>query len=207
MEEGVIAKHPITKQIIEQGISYSAYRHLLDKLVAEGKTTGPKQSEELTNYTRLNVQRMNRLDKTLRIETPLLEALEKIHTKQYWVVLTEGWCGDAAQNLPLIAQLAASNAHISLHLLLRDEFPEVMDQYLTNGTRSIPKLIILNEALKELAVWGPRPKPASDMVAELKDSGRPHDEWVEKVHAWYAHDKTQSLQHELTELLIHSYEK
>lgn len=187
----------ITRDLFDSGYSYEAYRNLVDVALSNSKTTGPVQSTELTTYTKLNVQRMNRLDKTVVLNEDLIYHARVIAEKQYWLVITEGWCGDAAQSLPVIAKLAEVNNLIDLRFILRDEHLEIMDQFLTNGTRSIPKLIVMNKDFAVLKHWGPRPQIAHAMVLALKASGRPHDEWVEEVHAWYAQDKTKSLQEEL----------
>lgn len=126
----------------------------------EGKTTGPNQSASLTEYTKLNVVRMKRVDKTIQILTDLQKTIEAIEYEQAWVVITEGWCGDAAQSVSVFYALSKFNDKINLLLVLWDENPELMDRYLANGTRSITKLIVTKtENLEEIFSWGPRPLP------------------------------------------------
>lgn len=195
--------HPvITPSVLQQAYSYASYRARLHALMAENKTTGPIQTDELVHYARLNIQRMNRLDKHVTLTEELQSALRAITKPATWLVITEGWCGDAAQNLPVIAKMAHVQTHIELKLILRDEHPTIMDRYLFHGTRSIPRLVIIDPATQtDLAVWGPRPQEAQELVWQLKDSGQPHEVWVEKIHAWYAADKTSALQKEMTELI------
>ncbi|TGE26711.1 thioredoxin family protein [Hymenobacter metallicola] len=183
--------------------SYAAYRQLIDVLQADGKTTGPQQSELLTNYTRLNVQRMSRLDKTVHLLPELSEALAALTKPYIWLIITEGWCGDAAQIVPVLEATAqASAGKITTHYLLRDENLDLMDQYLTNGGRSIPKLVVLDAAtLTEVGQWGPRPHTAQQMFLELKSQNLPFEEFSTQLHGWYAKDKTQSTQAELLTLL------
>ncbi|RPD49369.1 thioredoxin family protein [Hymenobacter sediminis] len=183
--------------------TYAAYRRLIDDLQAEGKTTGPNQSEMLTNYTRLNVQRMERLDKKTELLPEVQAALAGIQQDYVWLVLTEGWCGDAAQIVPVLEKVAqASNGRLTTRYLLRDENLDLMDQYLTNGGRSIPKLVILHaDTLTEASQWGPRPSPAQDLFLEMKAQGVGFEEFAEKLHGWYAKDKTRSTQLELLPLL------
>lgn len=196
----------VTHDLLFKGYTYSQYRQLLNSLMANGRTTGPDQSDKLIAYARLNQQRMARLDKTASLQPDLLQVIKSIDRPQYWMVLTEGWCGDAAQNLPVIAKAAGANIRIDLRLLLRDEHPYIMDQYLYNGTRSIPRLVIFDRStLAEWSIWGPRPEPAQQIVNEGKRLGKPHDEWVEAVHAWYAKDKTITLQQELRDLIFQQY--
>ncbi len=186
----------------EKAYTYEGYRALIDQLFAEGKTTGENHNEAMLHYTKMNILRMNRLEKTTQLSENLAEVLCHVETPQLWVVLTEAWCGDAAQSLPVIQLAAQYNEHISLRLLLRDENPEVMDAYLTNGTRSIPKLIVLDAAsLAEKGTWGPRPKAAQAIVDHHKANGSPHDVYVTEVQKWYVQNKTADIQLEIAELL------
>jgi hypothetical protein len=189
-------------RMIASALPYAAYRLLIDGLLAENKTTGSDQSEAMLNYTRMNVQRMNRIDKHWGLEKNTLELLHTVHQPMLWLVLTEAWCGDAAQNLPIIQKMAEVSEHIQLRMLLRDEHPALMDQFLTNGTRSIPKLIVVNpHTLEVISSWGPRPEPAHQMVKDMKAQGISHDEYAEAVHKWYAQDKGITLQAEFRELI------
>jgi len=193
---------------LEAGMSYSAYRQRIDDLLAQGKTTGPNQSESYTKYTELNVRRMRRVDKTTKLQPELIVQLEKVNQPWIWVLLTEGWCGDAAQSVPVLAQMAEISPNIQLKLLLRDEHPEVMGAYLTNGGRSIPKLICLNEELETLGTWGPRPEAAQQLFNEFKErygeKFRDHySEWSEQLQLWYARDRTQAIQQELKQKVEH----
>ena len=118
-------------------------------------------------------------------------------------IFTEGWCGDAAQIVPVLEAVAqASAGQISTHYVLRDENPDLMDQYLTQGGRSIPKLVVLHaDTLTEAAHWGPRPDPAQQMFLDLKSQDLPFEEFATQLHGWYAKDKTQSTQRELLALV------
>ena len=186
------------------GVSYAAYRDAVRQAVDAGRTTGDHQTPELAEYTVLNQARMDRLDKTVRLDPDLREALEQV-AAQSWLVLSEGWCGDAAQNLPVIAAMADSAPAIRLSVLGRDAHPDLMDRYLTQGSRSIPKLVAINEAGTELFTWGPRPGPAQRMILENKalplEEQLPYPELARKLHTWYAQDRTATLQAEFIALL------
>lgn len=183
--------------------SYTAYRQLVDELLAQGKTTGPTQTEELVHYTKLNEQRMSRLDKTTRVLPELADAAKHVPYPLVWLILTEGWCGDAAQIVPVLEHIAdASAGNIRTYYLLRDENLDIMDRYLTGTSRAIPRLVVLRaDTLEEVAQWGPRPVPAQEVVQEAKAAGVPHDEFITRVHTWYAHDKTQTTQQEMLALI------
>ena len=182
--------------------SYSDYMLLMELVVMEQRTTGPKQSEELNDYTKLNLHRMQRLNKTVVLSESLKIAIGQIQFPQTWYVLTEAWCGDAAQNIPVLAAIAKLNPLIDLQLLLRDENPDLMDLYLTNGGKSIPKLIAVDGAFNEIFTWGPRPAGAQHMMEEYrKNPVKSFKEFAEDIHKWYTADKTLSVQKELLDIL------
>lgn len=184
-------------------LAYNDYLTLIDEKIAQKASTGHEQNQMLTDFTKLNRARMKRLDKTQQI-LPELEIITKeITEKQVWLVLTESWCGDAAQNVPVLQKLAEMNPFIDLRLVLRDDNDELMQKYLTNGGKSIPKLIAVSADLeKELFTWGPRPAAAQVEVKRLLDENGGFNEKVkEGIQIWYNHDKGISMQHELMELL------
>jgi len=184
----------------QQAFDYDTYRHWIKDLVAESRTSGPNQTAERIGYTRLNLARMERQHKTLQL-LPELENLEGRLRPMNWEVITEAWCGDAAQSLPAIYMIA-QQLHIPLVLTLRDAHPEKIDRYLTNGARAIPKVIMRDRQTGEdLAVWGPRPAPAQQIVLDAKAAGIPSDEWHITLHKWYSGDKTFTLQTEMLQLL------
>jgi len=191
----------IQSRQLEKAMDYLAYRKLIEVLLMEGKTTGQNQSSMLTDYTKLNVARMKRVDKTVEILPGLQEFINLIDKPQTWIVITEGWCGDAAQTVPLFNALAKLNDKINLQLVLRDENLELMDNYLTDGkSRSIPKLIVTRtENLEEIFNWGPRPQALQKIFDEMRAADVPYAERAEKLHAWYAKDKTVSTQKEILE--------
>jgi hypothetical protein len=185
---------------LEKAITYEAFCNLVADLLAQGRTTGPDQSEAMVHYTELNRQRVHRLGNTIEI-LPSAEALiRSISTPQTWLVLTEAWCGDAAQSVPVMNALAKLNPLISLRLLLRDENPALMDRYLTNGvSRSIPKLIGLDTATgEEIFVWGPRPAPLQKIFLQMKAGGVEFHHAKEELQRWYNKDKTVTIQQELS---------
>ncbi|TCI94230.1 thioredoxin family protein [Tenacibaculum sp. M341] len=194
------------KEIIEKSlhnaISYTEYRDLVSNLLKENKSTGPNQSEALYKYSFLNDRRMKRLDKTSKLTETTVEDLKKVEKNQTWLVLTEGWCGDAAQNIPVINKLAEENPNIDLKIILRDDNLELMDQFLTNGGRSIPKLISVDENKEVLFSWGPRPSTATKMIADYKEENGVVDAKVkEDLQVWYNKNKGVNVQEDFISLL------
>lgn len=152
-----------------KGIDYPSYRSLIKSLLTENKTTGNNHSEAMIAYTKMNDQRMNRWDKKILLENELVKNIKSL-PKSKWMLITEAWCGDAAQNIPFIAKIASENTNIDLRFIMRDEHPEIMDNYLTNGARSIPILIMMDEKFKDKAIWGPRPAPVQKWLWKLKEN-------------------------------------
>jgi len=180
--------------------TYSEYRALIDGLSATNKTTGDNHSEAMLGHTTMNITRMNRLDKKTTLNETLARKIKALNN-QTWVVLSEAWCGDAAQNLPYLNKLAELNPKISLAILLRDENLDIMDDFLTNGSRSIPKVIAINAAKDVLFQWGPRPIKLQTTYSELKSNETEYAEISKTIHTMYAKDKGVALQNELSALL------
>lgn len=194
---------------IHGAMTFEAYWELSQHLFAEGKTTSEADNyntAEILEYTKVNLARSRRLLKTVVLTEAVQQAMAGITEAQDWYILTESWCGDAAQIVPVIAQVAEANPLVKLQLVLRDKNLELMDQFLTNGGRSIPKLIITAASNHEmLASWGPRPAAAQELVLRLKAENVPFSELAEQLHGWYAQDKTQHTQAELAEVVRLSY--
>ncbi|MFD2248304.1 thioredoxin family protein [Pontibacter ruber] len=192
----------ITHQHLAKALTYTQYRELIDVLLAEHKTTGTNHSDDMVAYTRMNAQRMRRVEKTTVLDDELVQLMLSVQNKMIWVILTEAWCGDAAQCVPALVKIAEASPLVDVKLLLRDENPEVMDAYLTNGGRSIPKLIALDAVtLKELGTWGPRPEPAQRLFMDLKAQQVPYQQFVEQLHGWYAKDRSQTIIQEFKQLI------
>jgi hypothetical protein len=194
------------KKNIEEGlqkaISYTFYRKRISDLIASGKSSGPIQSEDLLNYSKLNDRRMTRLDKTIQLSQETLLALKKINKPITWLVLSEGWCGDAAQTLPVINKIADKSDLINLRIIFRDEHEELMRHFLTNGGKSIPKLIVLNSENDVLNTWGPRPNIATKMVQDYKNAHEQLDAaFKQELQVWYNKDKGVNIQENMVGLL------
>ena len=194
------------KKNIEEGlkkaISYASYRKLISDLIASGKSSGTIQSEDLLNYSKLNDRRMTRLDKTIQLSQETLLGLKKIDKPITCLVLTEGWCGDAAQTLPVISKIADESDLITLKIIFRDEHEQLMSQFLTNGGKSIPKLLVLNSQNKVLNTWGPRPNTATKMVQDYKNKyGQLDAAFKQQLQVWYNKDKGVNIQEDMLGLL------
>jgi hypothetical protein len=187
---------------IKKSMTFAEYIRLIDDLLLTGKTTGENQSEAMFNYGKLNRQRMKRLGNTVKLNESLKEKARSVKRKMIWLIITEGWCGDAAQNIPVIEKIAFESANIETRYVLRDENLELIDAYLTNNARSIPKLICLDaETLEEIGTWGPRAQTAMDYFYEMREQKMEKPQMMENLQRWYLQDKEQSLEAEFEKLL------
>jgi hypothetical protein len=177
----------------EAAMSYADYRRLVKDLIGRNMSTGAVQSDSLLGYSKLNDHRMNRLDKTFEPGTEWV-LLRGGKTSRI-LVITEGWCGDSAQIIPVIAKIADSLG-IDLRCILRDEHPDLMAEHLSNGKRSIPILLFLDAKSHLLCSWGPRPAQLQARILEEKGRGVSHEEWKKNAQLWYNNDRQQSLQQE-----------
>jgi len=192
----------LIKNGLKKAIPYTTYRTLIKGLVVEGKSTGNVQSNELSNYSKLNDKRMDRLDKTLKISNEITENIHNLTDSFILLVISEGWCGDAAQILPVINKIAETNSKIELKIVLRDENDELMNAYLTNGGKSIPKVILLNNKNEAIDSWGPRPSIATKMVIDYKKQhGSLDAEFKKDLQIWYNKDKGTNTQQDIIDLL------
>jgi thiol-disulfide isomerase/thioredoxin len=192
----------IIENSLQKGITYEEYRELVSDLLEQGKSTGPNQSDYLLNYSMLNDRRMKRLDKTIQLTEETIASVKEVNEPVTWLVLTEGWCGDAAQTLPIINKMAKENDQIDLKIVLRDENEELMNQFLTNGGKSIPKLIALDENNEVIDSWGPRPSIPTKMVENYKaEHGQLDAGFKKELQVWYNKDKGINTQQDLVKLL------
>ncbi|WP_320816159.1 thioredoxin family protein [Flavobacterium sp.] len=193
----------IIQKSLKSSFSYKTYREYVSKLIEEGKSTGHTQTEDLLHYSELNETRLKRLDKNIKVVPEIEKQLGNLSKKLTWLVISEGWCGDAAQILPIINKMAEVSNFIDLQIVLRDDNDVLMNKFLTNGGKAIPKLIILDADSNEiLADWGPRPEPARKLIADYKAANGVVDEEAKiELQKWYLHDKGISTQNEIMALM------
>lgn len=188
-----------TESMISNALTYDQYRKGLFAWLKNPPSD--EAALRMVPYTQKNQDLMDEYDQSYRIGEELRSVMEKAQPL-HWIVITEGWCGDAAFNVPMFALLEdLFPEKINLRLFLRDKNPELMDAYLTEGGRSIPKLVLLDGELNEKGTWGPRPAPLMAKVGEWKEVGEPLKELIRKTKEWYDADKTATLQQELASLL------
>ena len=199
--ESIDAKEIIADSLTKS-MSYPEYRQLVDNFTENNMTTGLDKSEAMVEFTKLNQRRMKRWDKTLKVSEDAIQAIKKFNKKTTWLLITESWCGDAAHIVPAINKVAELNDNIDLKLVLRDVNDDLINAFLTNGGKAIPKLIALDENLNVIDTFGPRPNYATKLVEEYKaEFGKLTPEFKEELQRWYNKDKGQSTIEDLVELL------
>lgn len=194
----------IIEKSLENALTYENFKKEVATVVEQGKSTGNNPNDEaLANYSKLTYARIKRLDKTLKIEDSITEKVKNVVNPVTWIVLTESWCGDAGQTIPVINKVAELNPNIELKLLLRDDNDELMSEFLTNGGKSIPKLIAYDSESKTvLNTWGPRPSEATKLVNDYKEAhGKLTPEFKQDLQVWYNKDKGKNTAEDLLKLL------
>lgn len=182
-------------------MKYNAYTQLFNEILNVSNPRAPYNDSEYFNYTKLNESRMKRWTKTMELDSELIQ-LVKNAPQQHWVIITEPWCGDAAHIVPFLVRIAeSSDGVISYELQLRDSAPFLIDSYLTNGAKAIPKLISRDEHGKDLFVWGPRPAGAQQVMTQLKNDNWELENIKIELQNWYNNDKGKEVQNELKVIL------
>jgi thiol-disulfide isomerase/thioredoxin len=190
----------IIENSLQKAMNYQEYRNHLQKLVSE--FNNKESADDLMHYNRLNDKRMKRLDKQIELDETAKREVAQIENDFTWLVLSESWCGDAAQSLPVLNKFAELNQKINLKIVSRDENDPLMQQFLTDGSRSIPKLIVLDKNNEVIDHWGPRSKRAKALLDEYKEkNGKIDGQIKEDLQVWYNRDKGQSIEEELVEIL------
>jgi hypothetical protein len=192
----------ILEQLARVGLTPSTYLATMKRQAAADPAdlADPADREKL-EFTRLNLHRTERIARTWRPSSELAELIACVTTPQTWLVLTEPWCGDSAQCLPCIVTLAELQPAVTLRLVLRDENPDLMDRYLTNGKRSIPRLVALDAGGAELFSWGPRPAAAQEIFAAARDEGLEKPDILQRLHLFYGRNRGAALDAEFVTLL------
>lgn len=202
----IIPKNFVMKELLKNSLkssfNYPEYLDLLDELVQNKSTTG-EPTQDRIDFTALNFKRVQRLNKTIKLDTEQQKIFNNLKTKQTWLVFLESWCADGAQTIPVLNKIAEASENIDLRILLRDEHPVLMDHFLTNGTRSIPKLIIIENDMEVCDTWGPRSIPATNMVKDYKEKfGKIDSEFKAQLQIWYNKDKGKNIINELADIVL-----
>jgi len=192
------------KNYWDKAVFYTDYKNIIKKRAEQNTDSLNEREKELIHYTDLNISRINRIEKTLVLSEDISSKLHGINQRINILVISEGWCGDAAQIVPVIHKMAENSDNLELKLFFRDEDESLINQYLTNGGKAIPIVILLKaETFEEIAHWGPRPKACIPLLQRYKTDPEnyTHDQFVLDIQNFYNHDKGQSIANEIIEIL------
>ncbi|MDR1876894.1 MAG: thioredoxin family protein [Flavobacteriaceae bacterium] len=187
-----------------KGIPYVEYKEVIRRQAKDGKDSPDEAVQETSGHIHLNISRMSRNDKTLVLEDLILSELKKLKRKINLLIISEGWCGDAAQSVPVVNKLAENSDKLEMKIIFRDENENLINHYLTNGGKAIPIIILLDaENFSEIAHWGPRPKPLLPLIQKYKENPETytHDNFVVDLQNFYNLDKGHAVAEELVNII------
>lgn len=171
--------------------------------IAEERTTdNPNKNDEFQQYYELGHHRMVRTLKTLKTDPALLEELKTRNFHGKILIISEPWCGDASTTVPAVATFF-QNAGVDVKVFLRDSDQSLINQYLTNGTQSIPIVLILDENFNVVNHWGPRPKYGMELLKKFKENPEtyPREEFYNDLQVYYAKNRGKDAIHEILNLI------
>lgn len=178
-------------------MTFEEYQQYFESILNKTEPPAPYNDDDYLSYAKLNWSRSKRWLKTGILSEQFSTIVKGIRQTQKWIVITEPWCGDAAHSVPFIVMAAALNPLIKLDIELRDQAPYRIDQYLTNGGKSIPKLIIKNEGDLDIATWGPRPEDCQQLYYKLQAEAADFETAKIALQEWYNKNNGMDIQREL----------
>lgn len=184
-------------EYFNNGVDFNTYVTDIEDIVNKGD-----KNDNMYQYYSLNLQRINRLSKKVQLSQEQITKLEKVDKNFKLIVITEGWCGDAAQIIPVIQKIQEQTNSVETKMVYRDQNLDLMNQYLTNGSMSIPIVVGVNEAGEEAFRWGPRPAWAADFLQQYKSGELTKEEFLLNLQKTYNKDKGKSIIDELLNLMI-----
>jgi len=181
---------------LEKGYSYPDYLKKIEDQLFDLNQLGDENG--MAKYYSMNLKRIDRLNKTFELTEQQKEQLKSIVPDFKLLVISEGWCGDAAQSMPIV-NVIMQELGVEQKIVLRDENPELMNAYLTDGAKSIPMFIGVNAEGKEVFHFGPRPAAGMEMLVKHKENPEIYtaDEFHKDLQVWYNQDKGESTFKEL----------
>lgn len=177
--------------------NWEEYLLAFEQIIKAKNPPAPYDVPEYHNYLKLNASRQKRWLKKGMLNPELQQKIRAIDEPQTWYVITEPWCGDAAHSIPFLYLLTQENENIDFKIVWRDTAPYMIEDYLTNGGKSVPKLVVRDKNERDLFSWGPRPEPCQKIYQELKDKKADFEETKITLQQWYNKDKGETLQREL----------
>lgn len=191
----------LVTKVLETGLTPESYLEIMERRTELDPADFEGVEAERVSFAQINLQRSGRLLRSWKPSDKTATLLGRLTTSQLWLVLTEPWCGDSAQCLPILQILAETNPAITVRYLLRDDNLDIMDRYLTNGKRGIPLLVALDDSGDELYRWGPRPAVVQRVFDAGTDEGLDKQAKLERIHLFYGRDRGHALEEEFHDLV------
>lgn len=169
---------------------------------AESRINHPIEGDDHQEFYELGLQRMNRALKTFKVDEDQLNTLKSKNFTGKILLISEPWCGDASATVPTVSEFFKAG-NVETKIFLRDSDPSLINQFLTNGTQSIPKVLILNDDFSVKNVWGPRPAYGLELLKKFKENPEVYtkDEFHNDLQVYYAKNKGKDAIGEILELI------
>ncbi len=186
------------KNYWDKGISFEEYLEI-GKQRLENPAT--QQEIDYKQYYELGLQR---IDRTLKKFIPNEEQLQELASKNFdgkILIISEVWCGDASSTVPALVKFFEGKNEVKI--FLRDSDKSLISQFQTNGTESIPKVIILDKDFNVKNSWGPRPQYGKELLMKHKadPEGYPKDNFYNDLQIYYAKNRGKDAVQEILEFL------
>lgn len=181
-------------------MNWSEYTSLFEPILNGENQNAPYDQEVYVEYVKLNNARISRWLKKSPILDETKVAFSNLDKELQWILILEPWCGDASHSSPLIHLMSELSDKVNLEIMLRDS-TDIIDDYLTNGGKAIPKLVIRDTEGNDLATWGPRPAEAQQLAMDMKNTDMSFQDRDTKLQQWYNKDKGATIQKEFIELI------
>lgn len=172
------------------------------KVAQERAQNNPKKDDEYQEYYELGLQRLNRTLKSFKIDEEQTGKLKATGFQGKILIISEPWCGDASATVPAVSRFFTA-AGIEVKIFLRDNYLSLIDRFQTNGTQSIPKILLLNEDLSVKADWGPRPKFGNELLKKFKENPEtyPREVFYNDLQVYYSKNRGKDSIEEVISLL------
>lgn len=182
----------------DKAISFEEYLRIALERLNNPSTT---QDLDYKMYYELGIQRMDRTLKKLVIDEDQISQLNAKNFKGKILIISEAWCGDASATVPALVKFF--EGHNEVRIFLRDSDKTLINQYLTNGTESIPKVLILDENLEVKHSWGPRPKFGHELLLKFKadPEAYPRESFYNDLQVYYSRNRGKDAIQEILDLL------
>lgn len=186
------------KEYWDKGISFEKYLKNTEETIQKLEVS---DDTGMLEYHKLGLQRMTRMVQRYSPDAEQLKTLESKHFTGKVLIISESWCGDASQCLPTVSKFFEGKNEV--RIVYRDENPDLMNQFLTNGAQAIPIVLLLDENYNVINHWGPRPAHGLELLKKFKENPEtyPREQFYNDLQVYYAKNKGYDTIQEILNLL------